>query len=188
MSCELNPLSPSSCSRLGGIEHTDFTSSPPIVSSPTTSIPPTPSPHPCGTAASFINVDWTRWDRQEWSKWPGFERYTGGQDTRAWWQQYGYRVEDRSTARHGNRLKWICADCFARGLKRKSDFCFVCSTGVAIRNHLRKAHGILVSAPHCRHAAHYSDIADDRPPRKRPAVVEANSRKTRRSPNTSMPT
>ncbi|KAK4077569.1 hypothetical protein Purlil1_12331 [Purpureocillium lilacinum] len=143
MSCELNPLSPSSCSRLGGIEHTDFTSSPPIVSSPTTSIPPTPSPHPCGTAASFINVDWTRWDRQEWSKWPGFERYTGGQDTRAWWQQYGYRVEDRSTARHGNRLKWICADCFARGLKRKSDFCFVCSTGVAIRNHLRKAHGIL---------------------------------------------
>ncbi|XP_044718005.1 Ribonuclease H-like protein [Hirsutella rhossiliensis] len=46
----------------------------------------------------------------------------------------------------GNRLKWICADCFARGFKKKSDFCFVCSTGAATKKHLRNAHGIL--APH----------------------------------------
>lgn len=148
MSCGSPSLSASPHSQLGGMEHPVFTSSSPAASSPVTSLPPTPSPHPRGSATDFIGVDWTRWDRQEWSKWPGFERYTGGQDTRAWWQQYGYRVEDRSTSRQGNRLKWICADCFARGLKRKADFCFVCSTGVAIRNHLRKSHGILVRAGH----------------------------------------
>ncbi|OBS16902.1 hypothetical protein FPOA_12541 [Fusarium poae] len=107
------------------------------------SLPATPSLRSRGTAADFIQVDWTLWGRQEWAKWPGFERYTGGQDTRAWWQQYGYRVEDHSTSRQGNKLKWICADCFARGFKKKSDFCFVCSTGAAIKNHLRNAHGIL---------------------------------------------
>ncbi|OWT43206.1 hypothetical protein VFPPC_18521 [Pochonia chlamydosporia 170] len=108
-----------------------------------TSLPTTPSPRPRGTAADFVKADWTLWGRQEWAKWPGFERYTGGQDTRAWWQQFGYRVEDRSTSRQGNKLKWICADCFARGFKKKSDFCFVCSTGAAIKKHLRQAHGIL---------------------------------------------
>lgn len=127
------------------MEGVEFSSSPPA-SSPATSVPTTPSPRPRGTAADFIKVDWTLWGRQEWAKWPGFERYTGGQDTRAWWQQFGYRVEDRSTSRHGNKLKWICADCFARGFKKKSDFCFVCSTGAAIKKHLRQAHGILVSA------------------------------------------
>ncbi|XP_044723732.1 Ribonuclease H-like protein [Hirsutella rhossiliensis] len=107
------------------IEHVEYLSLPPA-SSQGTSLPTTPSPR-----------------SREWAKWPGFERYTGGQDTRAWWQQYGYRVEDRSTSRQGNRLKWICADCFARGFKKKSDFCFVCSTGAAIKKHLRNAHGIL---------------------------------------------
>jgi hypothetical protein len=98
-----------------------------ISSSPATSVLSTPSPRPRGTAADFIKVDWTLWDRHEWAKWPGFARYTGGQGTRAWWQEYGYRVEDHSTSRPGNRLKWICADCFARGFKKKSDFCFICS-------------------------------------------------------------
>ncbi|KAM3537512.1 hypothetical protein ARSEF1564_009566 [Beauveria bassiana] len=111
-------------------------------SSPATSLPATPSPRPRGTATDFIKVDWTLWGRQEWAKWPGFERYTGGQDTRAWWQAYGYRVEDHSTSRQGNKLKWICADCFARGFKKKSDFCFICSTGVSVKKHLRDAHGI----------------------------------------------
>ncbi|XWX00652.1 hypothetical protein V2A60_008673 [Cordyceps javanica] len=101
-----------------------------------------PSPLPRGTATDFIKVDWTLWGRQEWAKWPGSERYTGGQDTRAWWQAYGYRVEDHSTSRQGNKLKWICADCFARGFKKKSDFCFICSTGVSAKKHLRDFHGI----------------------------------------------
>lgn len=139
------PLSsPSPSNQTGLIDRTEYSSLPPA-SSPGSSLPTTPSPRPRGTAVDFIGVDWTLWGRQEWSKWPGFERYTGGQDTRAWWQQYGYRVEDRSTSRQGNRLKWICADCFARGFKKKSDFCFVCSTGAAIKKHLRNAHGILVS-------------------------------------------
>jgi hypothetical protein len=124
------------------MECVEYSSSPPV-SSPGISLPATPSLRSRGTAADFIQVDWTLWGRQEWAKWPGFERYTGGQDTRAWWQQYGYRVEDHSTSRQGNKLKWICADCFARGFKKKSDFCFVCSTGAAIKNHLRNAHGIL---------------------------------------------
>ncbi|KAH8715459.1 putative AC transposase [Beauveria bassiana] len=111
-------------------------------SSPATSLPATPSPRPRGTATDFIKVDWTLWGRQEWAKWPGFERYTGGQDTRAWWQAYGYRVEDNSTSRQGNKLKWICADYFARSFKQKSDFCFICSTGVSVKKHLRDAHGI----------------------------------------------
>ncbi|KAM4058282.1 ribonuclease H-like protein [Hirsutella rhossiliensis] len=120
------PLSsPSPSNRSGLIEHVGYSSLPPA-SSQGTSLPTTPSPR-----------------SREWAKWPGFERYTGGQDTRAWWQQYGYRAEDRSTSRQGNRLKWICADCFARGFKKKSDFCFVCSTGAAIKKHLRNAHGIL---------------------------------------------
>ncbi|XP_044715188.1 Ribonuclease H-like protein [Hirsutella rhossiliensis] len=119
----LSSPSPSNRSDLiGRVEHSSL----PPASSQGTSLPTTPSPRP-----------------REWAKWPGFERYTGGQDTRAWWQQYGYRVEDRSTSRQGNRLKWICADCFARGFKKKSDFCFVCSTGAAIKKHLRNAHGIL---------------------------------------------
>ncbi|GKU11432.1 unnamed protein product, partial [Fusarium langsethiae] len=126
----------------GATERVEYSSSPPV-SSPGTSLPATPSPRPRGTAGDFIQVDWALWGRQEWAKWPGFERYTGGQDTRAWWQQYGYRVEDRSNSRQSNKLKWICADCFARGFKKKSDFCFVCSTGAAIKNHLRNAHGIL---------------------------------------------
>ncbi|KAG8664631.1 uncharacterized protein FPOAC1_013411 [Fusarium poae] len=126
----------------GAMECVEYSSSPPV-SSPGISLPATPSLRSRGTAADFIQVDWTLWGRQEWAKWPGFERYTGGQDTRAWWQQYGYRVEDHSTSRQGNKLKWICADCFARGFKKKSDFCFVCSTGAAIKNHLRNAHGIL---------------------------------------------
>ncbi|KAK4067198.1 hypothetical protein Purlil1_13916 [Purpureocillium lilacinum] len=143
------PLSsPSPSNRSGLIERVEYSSLPPASSPGTSSLPTTPSPRPRGTAADFIQVDWTLWGRQEWAKWPGFERYTGGQDTRAWWQQYGYRVEDRSTSRQGNRLKWICADCFARGFKKKSDFCFVCSTGAAIKRHLRNAHGILVSV--CR--------------------------------------
>ncbi|KAM4067485.1 ribonuclease H-like protein [Hirsutella rhossiliensis] len=120
------PLSsPSPSNRSDLIGRVEYSSLPPA-SSQGTSLPTTPSPRP-----------------REWAKWPGFERYTGGQDTRAWWQQYGYRVEDRSTSRQGNRLKWICADCFARGFKKKSDFCFVCSTGAAIKKHLRNAHGIL---------------------------------------------
>ncbi|KAM4067764.1 hypothetical protein HRG_009843 [Hirsutella rhossiliensis] len=123
------PLSsPSPSNRSDLIGRVEYSSLPPA-SSQGTSLPTTPSPRP-----------------REWAKWPGFERYTGGQDTRAWWQQYGYRVEDRSTSRQGNRLKWICADCFARGFKKKSDFCFVCSTGAATKKHLRNAHGIL--APH----------------------------------------
>ncbi|KAM5342913.1 hypothetical protein ACJ41O_013879 [Fusarium nematophilum] len=142
MSSEPFSLSPSSWNQPGVMERDEFSSSP-AVPSPGTSLSTTPSPRPRGTAADFIQVDWTLWGRQEWAKWPGFERYTGGQDTRAWWQQYGYRVKDRSTSRQGNKLKWICADCFARGFKKKSDFCFVCSTGVAIRKHLLKAHGIL---------------------------------------------
>ncbi|KAK4073094.1 hypothetical protein Purlil1_13128 [Purpureocillium lilacinum] len=175
MSCEASSLSPSSHPQPGGMERAEFTSSSPATSSPITSVPPTPSPHPRGAATDFIKVDWTRWDRQEWSKWPGYERYTGGQDTRAWWQQYGYRVEDRSTARQGNnRLRWICADCFARGLKRKSDFCFVCSTGTAIRNHLRKAHGIMVRVCHRRSAEQGSDVAGDRPQTKQSAAVGAH--------------
>ncbi|KAJ4175310.1 hypothetical protein NW754_002313 [Fusarium falciforme] len=124
------------------IERTEFSSSSPAVSSPATSLPATPSPRPRRTAADFIKADWTLWGRQEWMKWPGFERYTDGQDTRAGWQEYGYRVEDHSTCRQGNKLKWICADCFARGFK-KSDFCFVCSTGASIKKHLRAAHRIL---------------------------------------------
>ena len=82
---------------------------------------------PAGFAA-----DWTLWSRQEWGQWPGFERYAGRQDTRARWQDYGYRVEDHSTLiyiyiyRQGNKLRWICADCFARGFKKKSAFSFVC--------------------------------------------------------------
>ncbi|OAQ58284.1 ribonuclease H-like protein [Purpureocillium lilacinum] len=137
------PLSsPSPPNRSELTERVEYSSSPPA-SSQGTSLLTTPSPRPRGTAVDFIQVDWTRLGRQELAKWPGFERYTGGQDTRAWWQQYGYRVEDRSTSRQGNRLKWICADCFARGFKKKSDFCFVCSTGAAIKKHLRNAHGIL---------------------------------------------
>ncbi len=122
----------------------EFSSSPPLSSSLPSSFSNSSSPRIHGTMNSFIKVDWTLWNRQEWAKWPGLERYGGGQDTRAWWQEYGYRVEERSAPRHGNRLKWICADCFARGFKKKSDFCFVCSTGVAIKKHLRKAHGIVV--------------------------------------------
>jgi hypothetical protein len=129
----------------GTFERFELTSLSSARSSPATSLPATPSPRPRGTATDFIKVDWTLWGRQEWAKWPGFERYTGGQDTRAWWQAYGYRVEDHSTSRQGNKLKWICADCFARGFKKKSDFCFICSTGVSVKKHLRDAHGIQVS-------------------------------------------
>jgi hypothetical protein len=128
----------------GALERFELTSSSPARSSPATSLPPTPSPRPRGTAADFVRVDWTLWGRQEWAQWPGFGRYTGGQDTRAWWQGYGYRVEDHSASRQGNKLKWICADCFARGFKKRSDFCFICSTGVSVKKHLREAHGIQV--------------------------------------------
>ncbi|KAH8657261.1 hypothetical protein BGZ61DRAFT_486335 [Ilyonectria robusta] len=133
MSFETFSSSPSPSNQPGAIEPVEFSSSPPV-SSPGTSLPTTPSPRPRGTAADFIKVDWTLWGHQEWAKWPGFERYTGGQDTRAWWQQYGYRVEDHSSLRQGNKLKWICADCFARDFKKKSDFWFVCSTGVSVKN------------------------------------------------------
>ncbi|KAM0742707.1 hypothetical protein ACQRIT_002884 [Beauveria bassiana] len=126
----------------GTFERFELTSLSSARSSPATPLPATPSPRPRGTATNFIKVDWALWGRQEWAKWPGFERYTGGQDTRAWWQAYGYRVEDHSTSRQGNKLKWICADCFARGFKKKSDFCFICSTGVSVKKHLRDAHGI----------------------------------------------
>lgn len=145
MSSETSSLSPPSSNQPDAMDQVEFSSSSPAVSSPGTSLQMTPSPRPRGTAADFIKVDWTLWGRQEWAKWPGFERYTGGQGTRAWWQQYGYRIEDHSTCRQGNKLKWICADCFARGFKKKSDFCFICSTGVSIKKHLREAHGILVS-------------------------------------------
>ena len=128
----------------GPLERFELTSSSPARSSPATSLPPIPSPRTRGTAADFIKVDWTLWGRQEWTQWPGFGRYTGGQDTRAWWQGYGYRVEDHSASRQGNRLKWICADCFARGFKKRSDFCFICSTGVSVKKHLREAHAIQV--------------------------------------------
>jgi hypothetical protein len=159
MSSEPFSLSPPTHNQSGAIERDEFPSASAAVSSPLTSLPTTPSPRPRVAAADFIKSDWTLWGRQEWAKWPGFDRYTGGQDTRAWWQEYGYRVEDRSTPRQGNKLKWICADCFARGFKRKSDFCFVCSTGVAIRKHLRKAHGILVSAFHLLTARQGADLA-----------------------------
>lgn len=139
MSSETFSLSPYPSNQPGAMELVEFSSS------PAASLPTTPSPRPRGTAADFIKIDWTLWGRQEWAKWPGFERYMGGQDTRAWWQQYGYRVEDHSTHRQVNKLKWICADCFARGFKKKSDFCFVCSTGVSVKKHLREAHGIVVS-------------------------------------------
>ncbi|KJK73923.1 hypothetical protein H634G_10784 [Metarhizium anisopliae BRIP 53293] len=135
-------FSPSPLSQLDESPPCEEHSSSPAVSSSGVSLPTTPSPRPRGTAVDFIAVNWSLWGRQEWAKWPGFERYTGGQDTRAWWQQYGYRVEDRSTSRPGNKLKWICADCFARGFKKKSDFCFVCSTGASIKKHLRTIHGI----------------------------------------------
>lgn len=137
-------FSPSPLSQLDESPPCEEHSSSPAVSSSGVSLPTTPSPRPRGTAVDFIAVNWSLWGRQEWAKWPGFERYTGGQDTRAWWQQYGYRVEDRSTSRPGNKLKWICADCFARGFKKKSDFCFVCSTGASIKKHLRTIHGIFV--------------------------------------------
>lgn len=147
MSSNILSSIPSTSSQSSAMEGIEFSSSPPA-SSPGISLPTTPSPRPRGTASDFIKVDWKLWGRQEWANWPGFVRYTGGQDTRAWWQQFGYRVEDRSTSRPGNKLKWICADCFARGFKKKSDFCFVCSTGAAIKKHLRQAHGILVSVFH----------------------------------------
>jgi hypothetical protein len=170
----------------GAMECVEYSSSPPV-SSPGISLPATPSLRSRGTAADFIQVDWTLWGRQEWAKWPGFERYTGGQDTRAWWQQYGYRVEDHSTSRQGNKLKWICADCFARGFKKKSDFCFVCSTGAAIKNHLRNAHGILVST--ClswiaqQHACSFG-----RPQTTLPGACEPHLWAARLSPTSSMPT
>ncbi|KID93618.1 Ribonuclease H-like protein, partial [Metarhizium majus ARSEF 297] len=142
MSSNIFSSIPSSSNQPSSMEGVEFSSSPPA-SSPGTSLPTTPSPRPRGTAADFVKVDWTLWGRDEWAKWPGYGRYSGGQDTRAWWQQFGYRVEDRSASRQGNKLKWICADCFARGFKKKSDFCFVCSTGAAIKKHLRQAHGIV---------------------------------------------
>lgn len=80
---EACPSSHSSLLRPNLLERLEFSSSPSLDTSRGPSLPTTPTPRPRGTAADFIQADWTLWGRQEWSQWPGFERYSGGRETRA---------------------------------------------------------------------------------------------------------